>query len=79
MKLPSKEKIKAYLENDSKCPWCNSGNIVSCNDVKIGTAYAWQPITCGNCGAEWEDQYTLTGIICSTDSGDLIHSDKQYN
>jgi len=76
MKLPSKEKIEAYLKNDSKCPWCNSKNILAYDKIKLYSACAWQPIMCGNCGAEWEDKYTLTGISCFTDSGERLYSDE---
>ena len=76
MILPPKRKIKRYLKNDSKCPWCNSCRITGCGQVETDCSHAWQPITCLDCSAEWEDQYTLTGISCFTYSGERLYSDE---
>jgi transposase-like protein len=44
------------------CPCCNS-NEISGGPFTAESAIAWQEITCSDCGASWNDQYTLTGYV----------------
>ena len=61
MKKLSEEQIKTYIENDSRCPWCNSSNIFGFQ-FKFEERLIYQSIECNDCKAEWEDEYTITGI-----------------
>jgi transcription elongation factor Elf1 len=54
--------VKAYLENSSSCPFCGESDIEG-SSVEIDSGGAWQNIDCNNCGAKWQDVYTLTDII----------------
>lgn len=44
------------------CPCCNSAEI-SGGPFTADSAIAWQEVTCSDCGAGWNDQYTLTGYV----------------
>ena len=46
------------------CPFCKSDQIVGGN-IDIDGNAAFQPVTCSDCGEEWQDSYTLTG--CTTE------------
>jgi DNA-directed RNA polymerase subunit RPC12/RpoP len=48
--------------NGNACPKCGSTNISSIDFVQADGMSAWQDIACRDCGAEWQDLYTLTGI-----------------
>ena len=52
----------AYLKKGGgECPFCHSGDI-SGGHVENEGPSAWQKVSCGNCGAEWCDNYKLVGI-----------------
>ena len=44
------------------CPCCNSID-VSGGQVQVEAGIAWQEVTCSDCGASWNDQYTLTSYV----------------
>jgi hypothetical protein len=56
-KLNDKQYVKA---SGQRCPWCNGKNTnqLGC-DVDGSTA--WCNCDCEDCGAEWTDQFELTG------------------
>lgn len=54
---------KAYVEKGgTRCPFCGSENITG-GGVNIDAGGATQEVGCDDCGAEWADCYTLSGII----------------
>lgn len=57
----SEDKQKEYLEHPSRCPVCNSGELEGGSYQGDGN-HIFQNIHCLNCGALWDDVYTLTGI-----------------
>lgn len=52
---------KYVTKGGIRCPWCESSDITG-GFVEVDTGTAWQPMSCTECDAEWEDQYVLTGI-----------------
>ena len=50
-----------YLANPVVCPYCDSRNLDG-DILEVDGTTAWQSITCGKCGKEWEDIYTLTNV-----------------
>jgi hypothetical protein len=43
------------------CPFCHSAQIEGDSfEAEAGTV--WQDVRCLDCGEEWQDLYTLTGI-----------------
>lgn len=46
--------------HDGSCPVCKSGNVTG-RFIELETRSAFQPCTCTDCGASWNDTYTLTG------------------
>jgi len=60
-----KPNVKKYIKDDTSCPFCESIKIVPEDAISTDLKGASQHIACHNCGAEWYDQYTLTGIsVC---------------
>jgi len=54
--------IKAYLNGGfGKCMFCHDDDITG-GPVEIDGDCAWQPVTCSNCGATWNDLYSLSGV-----------------
>ncbi len=49
-----------YRANPYQCPHCESDDIEG-GSVEVDASMAWQPITCNECGATWNDTYKLTG------------------
>jgi len=61
MKL-SEEAIQSYVETGGMdCPYCGS-NDLECGRMDIYSHGASQPCSCNQCGKEWTDDYSLTGI-----------------
>lgn len=56
------EQAQEYLvTGGSKCPYCASTNIEGgAGEFDIGVAF--QEIRCLECGEEWQDNYTLSGV-----------------
>jgi len=46
-----------------RCPNCGSSEI-SGGPVEVTAGGASQPIICGGCGADWYDEYELSGYSC---------------
>lgn len=60
MELTNKE-IKEYLHDPTVCPVCGGNDLDNYdNTMELGTPIAF--INCENCGAEWINEYKLTGI-----------------
>ncbi len=55
-------------EGGNHCPECGSGNITTCGLLQADADYAWQPVHCLDCKAEWTDEYKLTGFSRETTS-----------
>ena len=54
---------KEYISGGGlKCPYCG-GDEITGGAVDIGGGGATQVCSCGDCGKEWSDLYTLTEII----------------
>ena len=45
----------------TNCPYCNHDQLEG-GPFTGDNGLAWQEMHCNNCGAEWKDVYTLTGI-----------------
>lgn len=56
------EQRKKYIESKgTKCPLCRSDQLEG-SSIEIDAGYAWQPITCLDCKACWNDIYNLVDI-----------------
>lgn len=61
---PEQQREADYLASGaSKCPWCKSPNIEGTGDVDYDADWYSNHVVCNACGKEWEDVYTLSGII----------------
>lgn len=49
-----------------QCPVCHSHEI-SGESVEVDVVTAWQPVSCTDCGAEWNDLYGMTGYELTFD------------
>lgn len=57
-----------YLNNGGhECPKCERSNLET-GKMEIDAGGAFQEIVCEDCGATWDDCYTLTGILTKDDS-----------
>lgn len=55
--------IKDYVDSrGSYCPYCKSKNIEGTGNRDYDDNWASNHIVCKDCGKEWDDIYTLTGI-----------------
>lgn len=53
---------EAYLKNKgTQCPSCKSKEL-ECGSFDVDGGTAKQEVWCTDCGFEWDDIYTLTGI-----------------
>lgn len=51
-----------YLQGGGvRCLYCGSESLTG-TDIRTDIGIAWQNISCDDCGEEWNDVYTLTGI-----------------
>lgn len=51
-----------YLNHDpASCPSCKSRNING-DEVQIDNTTAFQEVFCMNCGAAWQDNYSLSSL-----------------
>jgi len=58
-----------YVEKDGGvCPFCLSDNIRG-GDFDMGDTTVYLNVICKACGAEWTDEYNLTGfeVVCGPD------------
>ena len=54
--------IEHYIANGGcSCPYCGSDKIEG-SDISTNVGNMYQDIYCQNCGRQWTDEYTLTGI-----------------
>ncbi len=50
---------REYLQEEgNRCPSCGSGNI-SGGNFGADCTYAWRPVTCKDCGGEWQEQFVM--------------------
>lgn len=62
---PPKVVDEEYIRNEgSRCPFCNSTNILS---VGYGGTGNDSEVECHDCGHEWLECYTITGILVTTE------------
>jgi len=45
------------------CPVCNSSAIEAVGQIEADGPGAWQHAKCSSCGANWTDEYSLTGFV----------------
>ena len=51
-----------YINNGgNNCPCCGSGNLGTEDNVQVDSGSAWQKVHCNDCGAIWNDIWSLTG------------------
>lgn len=43
-----------------RCPYCHSDNITG-DAIEVDGSIAWQPVSCDDCGKDWEENYSLIG------------------
>ena len=60
-KIVSKARLKRYLANPEKCPYCNSENL-NAYGFDAGLDTVWRNINCNNCQRGWTETLTLSGI-----------------
>ena len=66
------EQKKEYLEGKgSKCPFCQSGNIMGQGMQPLGPTTVGEDCECGLCERQWQDRFTLTGVEYYDEAGDL--------
>ena len=57
-----KDLENAYMDNGgNECPHCGGTDISSCGFESDDT-YAWREVECENCGKEWKELFSMTGI-----------------
>ena len=49
-----------YAQNPNHCPVCDSDDL-DAGRMVVDEGWAWQPISCCECGSEWDDLYKLEG------------------
>jgi len=52
---------KAYLNDSTKCPFCQSNQIEG-SSVEISNNRAYQTVSCNDCDKRWSDIYTLSDV-----------------
>ena len=67
---PTCEIEKKYLSDPSQCPVCSSYSLTVQGDQHEDHGY-YATLSCDDCGAEWTENYNLTGIT--------IHKGRQYS
>lgn len=56
------KRIDRYIEQGGvSCPNCQSQDIEG-RSIEISAGCAWQPISCNNCPAVWNDVYKLDTV-----------------
>ena len=59
--MPAPLTNKQYvLAGGGTCPSCR-GSDISGDSIEVDGTICWQPVSCGDCGANWTDVYKLTG------------------
>lgn len=51
-----------YLEDPNTCPFCDGDRISTEEFNSYSSSTAFRIVNCDHCGAEWEENYTLTSI-----------------
>jgi len=51
-----------YLANPHQCPYCDSHGLLANELVHSGPHEMSQNVWCNECGASWDDKYTLTSM-----------------
>lgn len=49
-----------------QCPLCRSHEITG-DSLEVDTLTSWQPVSCSDCGAEWNDLFGMTGYELTFD------------
>jgi len=58
----TREQLQTYINTASNsCPRCGSTNITG-GFVEVDDRSAWQPVSCDECSAEWQDVYHLVAV-----------------
>jgi transcription elongation factor Elf1 len=51
-----------YMDNGgNECPHCGGTDISGCGFESDGT-HAWREVECENCGKEWKELFSMTGV-----------------
>jgi len=66
--LTEAQKAQYVKDGGLRCPFCGGDNVGG-DSVDVQAGRAAQEVGCDDCGAEWCDVYTLTGI---TDHAPMI-------
>ena len=75
-RILTSDEEKKYLNCSHKCMICGSEDI-SGGFIEINEAGAWQEVRCNDCGAVWNDTYTLTGVDLLDDGNERRMSNGQ--
>ena len=57
----TKKQKATYLRNPTRCPLCGS-DAITADCIEADAATAWSIVSCADCGASWQDIYTLTDV-----------------
>lgn len=58
----TKKKIKEYVKSGGvSCPYCDSKDIRA-GETDTQDDAIFRNVVCENCGKQWTDEYTLTGM-----------------
>jgi transcription elongation factor Elf1 len=61
MKMTAEQRQRYLDSKGIRCPHCGSTNLTGHNLEQFDDC-AVQPISCDDCGADWQDIYTLTDV-----------------
>jgi hypothetical protein len=68
-KLLTPEMVRDYVDcQGTHCPFCHSSEIEA-GKVEADGASAWSPVTCNECGKEWQDVFFLGGVDLLDENG----------
>lgn len=77
MILTQEQMRKCLAEKSGRCPGCGSLLIAAETCIEENSdGSALQPVECLDCGAEWTEHYTLTGI---SQSGVMVGEHQVYS
>ncbi len=57
--MPTHEQLEAYFNDPSRCVFCGSDQLEG-DAITVENGTCRQPMRCLECGANWDDVYTLT-------------------
>lgn len=59
----TQEQMDDYLANSVRCPYCKDYDISAEGSLEFDEDVITRTIGCTRCGAQWDEVFTITGII----------------